>query len=64
MSFIVDLDKDICGSDFKDVLIPDKNIIFKISKTNPYLEYIRSTYKIVIVKEEGDIIFFQISSFG
>jgi len=64
MSFIVDLDKDTCGSDFKDALIPDKNIIFKISKTNPYLEYIRSTYKIVIVKDEGDIIFFQISSFG
>jgi len=64
MSFIVDLDNDTCSSDIKDALIPDKNIVFKISKTNPYFEYIRSTYKIVIIKDEGDIIFFKISSFG
>ena len=64
MSFIVDLDKDTCGSDIKDALIPSEKIVFKISKKNPYFDYIRSTYKIVIIKDEGDIVFFKISSFG
>ena len=64
MSFIVDLDKDTCGSDVKEALIPNEKIIFKISRKNPYFEYIKSNYKIIIIKDEGDVIYFKISSIG
>jgi len=64
MSFIVDLDKEVCSSDIKDALIPNEKIVFKISRKNPYFEYIKSNYRIVIVKDKGDVVYFKISSIG
>lgn len=64
MSFIVDLDKDTCNSDPTEALIPNKKVIFKISRKNPYFEYIKTNYIINVIKDEGDVIYFQISSFG
>ncbi|BFH73608.1 hypothetical protein SJAV_15520 [Sulfurisphaera javensis] len=64
MSFIVDLDKDICGSDVIDALFPNERIIYKISKNNPFFQYIKENFKINIIKDEGDIIYFKILSTG
>lgn len=64
MSFIVDLDRDTCGSNPIDALIPDNNIIFKISKKNPYFQVIVDNFKVIIIKEEGDEVYFKIHSSG
>lgn len=64
MSFIVDLDKDVCGSDLIDALFPSEDIIYKISKSNPYFQDIKNEFKIEIIRDEGDIVYFKILSTG
>ncbi|GAA5419559.1 hypothetical protein Stok01_01521 [Sulfurisphaera tokodaii] len=64
MNFIVDLDKDICSSNVIDALFPNENIIYKISKNNPYFQYIKNNFKIEIIRDEGDAVYFKILSTG
>lgn len=62
MSSIIDLDKDTCGSDVIEAVETSKSLIFKISKTNPYFEEITRKYKIEIIKDEGDVVYFRVTS--
>ncbi|BCU69538.1 hypothetical protein [Stygiolobus caldivivus] len=65
MSFIVDLDKDTCGNDVIEALGNfSLGVVYKISKDNPYLEEVLKKYKIEVVREEGDVIYFQVISFS
>ncbi|MBB5252871.1 hypothetical protein D1869_02545 [Sulfurisphaera ohwakuensis] len=64
MSFIVDLDKEICGSNVIDALFPNEHIIYKISKNNPYFQCVKNNFKIEIIKDEGDVVYFKILTTG
>mgnify|MGYP001772623115 CR=1 FL=1 len=71
MSFIINLDKDTCGSDIIEALEylkQRKDIVFAISTSNPYYDEIIKRYKIEIVKREdkggSEVIYFKILSSG
>lgn len=63
MSSIIDLDKDTCSSDVIEALNNYfRNVIFKINKNSAYFEEIINKYKIEIIRDEGDVIYFRVIS--
>ncbi|AHC51275.1 hypothetical protein SUSAZ_04300 [Sulfolobus acidocaldarius SUSAZ] len=65
MSSIVDLDNATCSSDIIEALgYYSLDIIYRISRKNPYFKSVMEKYKIEIIREEGNKIYFRIRSTG
>jgi hypothetical protein len=63
MSSIIDLDKDTCSPDVIEALNNYfRNVIYKINKNSAYFEEIINKYKIEIIRDEGDVIYFRVIS--
>lgn len=61
MDFILNLESSECSFDPIEAIEHVRQIaVFKIAKKNPYLQEIVSRYKIKIIKEEDDAIYFRV----